>query len=275
MMPKRFLMLRHGESEGNLANRLNEEGRSSEIPEELKLVHSWKWRLTERGREQAQKAGDWIRLNIPDITRGFVSPYIRAKETAALLKLPNVRWRENYYIRERDWGDLEYFPGDSEIDLYNKARILRRQDRMFWTPPNGASLAATMIEFDRFLGTLHRECENDSVIAVMHGESILVAMAMLERWTPSKLEEFANVHDKVSRIGNCHLIEYSRINPQTGEETDHLDYVRVLSAWNPPNDSDNLWRKIERPYFDSDLLAKEVEMFPTFFPQGNPDQWPT
>lgn len=275
MMPIRFLMLRHGESEGNLANRLNEEGRSAEIPEELKQVHSWKWRLTERGRFQAQKAGEWICANIPEITRGFVSPYVRAKETASLLNLPNVIWRENYYIRERDWGDLEYFPGDSEIELYKKARVLRRQDRMFWTPPNGASLAATMIEFDRFLGTLHRECQNDSVIAVMHGESILVAMAMLERWTPSKLEEFANVHDRNSRIGNCHLIEYSRINPWTEEVTEHLDFVRVFSAWDPPENTGDLWSEVKRPLFDGKALAREIESYPTYFPQGNPDQWPT
>jgi NAD+ kinase len=85
--------------------------------------HSSLWRLTDRGRDQARTAGDWLRehcLNLPDpfapppgsalaaaaaaaaasgssstakgIYRYYVSEYIRAMETAALMGLPDAKW---------------------------------------------------------------------------------------------------------------------------------------------------------------------------------------
>ncbi len=80
--------------------------------------HSSLWRLTDRGREQAKTAGEWLRQNAQanpslnpasaheaqtSIYRYYVSEYIRAMETAALMELPNAKWFVEVQLRERDW----------------------------------------------------------------------------------------------------------------------------------------------------------------------------
>lgn len=79
--------------------------------------HSSLWRLTDRGREQAETAGAWLRehtrgvavakgmadalshsqslSSVPSVHRYYVSEYIRAMETAALMDLPDAKWFEN------------------------------------------------------------------------------------------------------------------------------------------------------------------------------------
>lgn len=67
--------------------------------------HSSLWRLTDRGRDQAVSAGQWLRENLgqPPIYRYYVSEYIRAMETAGLMNLPNAKWFVEVQLRERDW----------------------------------------------------------------------------------------------------------------------------------------------------------------------------
>jgi broad specificity phosphatase PhoE len=101
-----FVLVRHGESEGNVVHRRSREGDHSDFTDEFKGVHSSQYRLTRRGRQQAAQAGDWIRRHIgPHFHRYYVSEYTRAVETADLLALPDARWFKTSFLRERDAGD--------------------------------------------------------------------------------------------------------------------------------------------------------------------------
>ena len=111
-----FVLVRHGESEGNTAYDRSRAGDHSLYSGDFLTRHSSQWRLTERGRWQAKKAGAWIMKNMDcnfhryytsEYSRFYfrwdypiygsaaacaVHRYFRAMETAALLGLPNARW---------------------------------------------------------------------------------------------------------------------------------------------------------------------------------------
>src|SRR5271154_4881825 len=107
-MPIDLVLVRHGESEGNAARRLSFAGDDSAFTQEFCSRHGSRLRLTDRGREQARIAGDWLKENIgKHFDRYLVSGYLRAMETAALLELPDAIWYQEFYLREREMGLLE------------------------------------------------------------------------------------------------------------------------------------------------------------------------
>lgn len=60
---KELVLIRHGESEGNVARQKSLQGDDSLFYGEFKNRHSSNWRLTDRGRQQALAAGEWLREN--------------------------------------------------------------------------------------------------------------------------------------------------------------------------------------------------------------------
>jgi hypothetical protein len=63
-LPIDVVLVRHGESEGNEATRRARTGDTSQL-KALRSRHSSFWRLTDRGIEQARRAGAWLRAAFP------------------------------------------------------------------------------------------------------------------------------------------------------------------------------------------------------------------
>jgi broad specificity phosphatase PhoE len=94
MLPIDLIFVRHGQSEGNVANKASRRADNHFFTPEFRARHSREFRLTDKGILQAKSAGEWLRANVPQpLDRFYVSDYIRAKETAALLELPQASWR--------------------------------------------------------------------------------------------------------------------------------------------------------------------------------------
>lgn len=102
--------------------------------------HSSLWRLSDRGREQARIAGEWLRKEIdhlrildqlqPDqspIYRYYVSEYIRAMETAALLDIKDAKWFVEVQLRERDWGTFDIMVRNSSTHPQHIHTITRKK----------------------------------------------------------------------------------------------------------------------------------------------------
>ena len=67
-----LVLIRHGESEGNVARKRSLGGDHSLFSGEFKHRHSARWRLTDRGREQAIAAGEWLqRENLVEFDRYY------------------------------------------------------------------------------------------------------------------------------------------------------------------------------------------------------------
>jgi NAD+ kinase len=263
-MPMNLVLVRHGESEGNVARQFSKNGDHSLYTAEFKNRHNSLLRLTDTGREQARIAGQWIRANIRRVFfRYYVSEYIRAKETAAYLGFLGAKWYADFYLRERDWGKL-----DLESDEVRKTRFaedMKRKelDSFYWTPPDGESMAQICFRIDRVLDTLHRECDGEDVIIVCHGETMLGFRVRIERMSQEKYHANDCSKDPLNRIHNGQIIHYTRRDPATGEVAPYCRWMRSVCPWDPKR-SRNEWEVIERPRYSNQDLLDSAAKLPRF-----------
>lgn len=261
-MPVDLVLVRHGESEGNVARKLSLNGDDSVFTEEFRGRHNSRLRLTNRGREQARATGIWLKSNMPrTYDRYLVSGYLRAVETAALLDLPDAVWHQEFYLRERDLGLFEIMP---ENDKKNKHPEVYRQfqlDPFYWIPPNGESIAQLCLRVDRVLHTLHRECSDKRVLIVCHGLVIWAFRIRIERFTPTQYLKKSQSRKSADQIHNCQVIHYTRRDPGIGQLSDSLEWVRSVCPWNESS-RDSKWQKICRPTFTNKDLQELAEMSP-------------
>jgi len=96
--PKRIILIRHGESQGNQDSKIY-----SSVPDHA-------IGLTEKGREQAHHCGEELKkiIGTNETVICFVSPFRRSKETCQLIceafpKGKILKVREDPRIREQEW----------------------------------------------------------------------------------------------------------------------------------------------------------------------------
>ena len=200
LLPTDLVLVRHGRSEGNEAQSRAKRGDMSayQITEHV-ARHSSQYRLTDRGREEARAAGEWVKTNVGDkFDRYYTSEYVRAMETAALLDLPNSEWYTEVLLRERDKGKMDNTSVEEQVlqqsslkrNFPSKENITKNSRSakeigvnlfalseaylfsFYWTPPNGESLAHVLQRIDHTYNTLRRELSNKRVIIVCHGEAL-------------------------------------------------------------------------------------------------------
>lgn len=262
-LPIDLVLVRHGTSEGNAAKRRSEKGDHTAI-RLLEGRHTASFRLTEQGRRQAAQAGEWLRKEFwpkPGFDRYYASEYVRALETAGLMRLPDAKWYTDFYISERDWGDLDVLPEDERQEKFGKALELRNTEPFFWTPPNGESFAHLCLRIDRMLTTLARECSEKRVIITCHGEVKWAFRIRLERMPQLVFKELHLSKDPLHKIHNCQITHYTRLSPETGKLERYYNWVRMIRpTQNPVWESG--WQRIVRQNYSNEDLLKIVELSP-------------
>ncbi|MFH0873444.1 MAG: phosphoglycerate mutase family protein [Candidatus Komeilibacteria bacterium] len=264
MLPRNIILIRHGESEGNIANKRSRKGDHSAFSQEFRQRHSSTWRLTDRGIWQAQSAGLWLsQAGLTEFGRKYTSEYLRAKETALYLGLGGV-WMPEFYLRERDWGALDVIPEDERQEKFGADLAKRASDCFYWAPPGNPSqsMADLCLRIDRVLATLHRECSHMPYVAIVcHGEVMWALCIRLERMTQFRYRELDASKHPFDHIHNCQIIHFSRLNPVSGEETTRMTWKRSICPWDTSLSS-NEWQKIERRVLTEDNLRAEIERVP-------------
>ena len=99
MKPRRIILIRHGESQGN------------RNPESYATIPDYALELTDTGKHQALEAGKALRELIGDGSVFFyISPLWRTRMTfeqiARSFPREQFRFREEPRIREQEWGHL-------------------------------------------------------------------------------------------------------------------------------------------------------------------------
>lgn len=266
-MPTDLVLVRHGQSEGNVVNKRSKKGDDALFTPDFRKRHSSLWRLTDLGRKQAEVTGAWIREQIgTDFDRYYVSEYVRAMETAACLDLPSALWFTEFYLRERDWGDLDVMTEEDRHAKFADNLAKRESQPFFWTPPNGESMAELCIRMDRVLDTLHRECDGKRVIMVLHGETMWALRVRLERMSQERYVELDTSTDPCDHIHNCQVLHYSRRDPATGEVARALNWLRSSHPNDLPKSMD-AWESIERRAYSNWDLKARVERVPRLIPE--------
>jgi broad specificity phosphatase PhoE len=266
VMPIDLVLVRHGESEANIVQKQNKlDTENYEFPTNFSSRHDSRMRLTEKGVQQAEKAGEWLREHeLAEFSDYYVSPHLRTLETAGHLRLGG-NWIRDDRWRERDWGEFGTATIKERDTFYKRNLASRALSEWYWCPTGGESLAAGVrLRFEDILDTLHRQSGHGKVIAVVHGEMIRTAQFVIERMTPLQWEEMDD--DEAYKMSNCQILHYTRKNPETGELTEKLQWRRSISPWDSALSwNDGQWTKIEpRTYSDEDLIT-EADSLPRIF----------
>ena len=265
MLPKRVVLVRHGESEGNVLIERSKKGDDSLYMGKAMEIHSSQWRLTEKGISQATQAGVWLAAQRGGyFDRCYVSDYARALETAYQIGfyMPHPEWYIDILLRERDWGYAGKIPRNQMEEKFKDWCEERRQSSFYASPPSGESLAQVYERLLHRVDTLHRELSDEDVLFVTHGETIWAFMMIFERMPVPLFEELDRSKDPKDRIHNCQIIEYSRINPEDEEDIrPYFMWKRSICPWDMSL-STNEWTKIVRKTYSNDDLRDRVKQLP-------------
>ncbi|HVN88978.1 MAG TPA: histidine phosphatase family protein [Candidatus Binataceae bacterium] len=158
----RFIMVRHGESEGNRDRRFTI---TTETP------------LTELGREQARNAGRRIaRLFKPEII--VSSPFARARQTSDLINehlgLPIEIVHD---LHERDLGCLKGQSYDSLRELVRTDPTYDPADGWSWKPEGGESYEDVRQRVIVAIEDLRQRYAGREIVIVSHGGVMLSVWA--------------------------------------------------------------------------------------------------
>lgn len=259
MLPVDLILVRHGQSEGNVANKASRQGDNQFFTQEFRDRHSRTFRLTDRGIEEAKSAGVWLKANIPlPLDRYYVSDYTRAIETAGLLGLPEAQWRREFHLRERDMALQDNLPADERQKLYAREHQQHERDKFLSVPAGGGeSVAALCLRLKTtMLQHWARECEDKRVIAVCHGHVMRAFQVEIEDLLPEEFVRLDESEDLKEKIRNCQILWYSRRDPDTGTLARHVIAVRSICPWDPEGDYG--WRRLLRKRWSNDELLAEA-----------------
>lgn len=238
-LPKRIILVRHGESQGNLDMSAYSTTPDYRIP------------LTPHGVQQALAAGRGI-LDVVSSSDAnwkvyfYVSPYERTRATlrgigAAFPRHRVIGAREECRVREQDFGNFQV---EERMRAIKETR--ERFGRFFFRFPEGESAADVFDRVASFLESLWRDIDNGrldpstscetNLVIVSHGLTSRVFMMKWFKWTVEQFERlnnFENCEFRVMQLGPGG--EYSLLMHHTKEE---------LESWglSPEMITDQQWR---------------------------------
>jgi broad specificity phosphatase PhoE len=194
MAIRRLILVRHGESTGNVARERAEaaaaevidiDQRDPDVP------------LSELGLRQAHAFGCWLAELDPAERPAEVwsSPYRRAVQTAAEaltaagLSLPI---RRDERLRDRELGILDLLTSTG-VRIRYPAEANRRRwlGKLYYRPPGGESWADVALRLRMFLAELERRDTAGSLLVVCHDAVILLFRYVLENLDEAALFELA------------------------------------------------------------------------------------
>uniref|UniRef100_A0A0D6QTC8 Phosphoglycerate mutase-like protein AT74H n=1 Tax=Araucaria cunninghamii TaxID=56994 RepID=A0A0D6QTC8_ARACU len=202
--PRRIILVRHGESEGNLDDSMYTRTPDHQIE------------LTKHGMEQAEQCGRKVREIIerdgsPDWRVYFyVSPYRRTLSTLkgvgrAFERDRIIGVREEVRIREQDFGN---FQEEDKMKETKEAR--QRFGRFFYRFPEGESAADVFDRVTSFLESLWRDIDmnrinrsgssNLNLVIVSHGLTSRVFLMKWFKWTAQQFELLNNPQNCEIRV---------------------------------------------------------------------------
>eukprot|EP00979_Chaetoceros_neogracilis_P006439 scaffold1309_cov214-Chaetoceros_neogracile.AAC.1 len=219
IMPNRLIMVRHGQSEGNVNEAIYSEQPDNQIP------------LTNLGWDQARMAGQALRKQMLNKEKDgstvhfVVSPYVRTMETFhglasawcdpdiefghigdqhkrkmmwySRLAEMGITWHEDPRIREQDFGNYQ------NQETMNKAKKERHKFGVFYYRfPNGESASDVYDRVSTFLDSLWRSFDanrSQNYVLVTHGISVRVLLMRYFRYSIDQFNMLANPK-------NCEMI---------------------------------------------------------------------
>jgi probable phosphoglycerate mutase len=226
--PRRLWLVRHGQSQGNVARDLAHEAGHSIIDLDLRDVDV---PLSDLGHEQAEAAGRWF-AELPEADKPEVllsSPYIRARQTAEAIctagglaggAKPTIT---DERLREREFGVFDGLTTKGIKEQYpTEAAHRAKMGKFYHRPPGGESWADVILRLRSALNTINLQYANKSVLIVCHQVVVLCIRYILEELSEADILAI----DKQADILNCGICAFDF-------EPNHLSLcVPKLVLWN-------------------------------------------
>lgn len=177
-MERLLVLARHGQSEWNLKN----------------LFTGWRDPgLTDRGVEEAVKAGRWLKSEGYGFDVAFTSDLGRAQRTCSLILeemgLSNIETLRSQALNERDYGDLSGLNKDDARAKWGAEQVHVWRRSYDVAPPGGESLkdtAARVLPY--YIETiLPRVMSGQRVLVAAHGNSLRALVMVLDHLTPATI----------------------------------------------------------------------------------------
>lgn len=257
-LPRTLTLVRHGESEGNVASWQSEAGNHTHYTPEFLARHSSSWRLTPRGIEQAKAAGEWLRQNNSStFDRYYTSEYLRAVETAAHLGLVDTRWQVDFRLRERDYGFMDVLSQTDREERYHHYLDQFARHRFYSVLPEGETVAQMTTRLDIWMEREFRTMHGDErVIVVSHGGVMRSLRVIIESLTGYEYDRQESSGMECYKMRNAHILEYSRVNPDNSADVcPHFKWTRSVCPWDL-NRLSSAWREITPSTYSNDALLE-------------------
>jgi broad specificity phosphatase PhoE len=184
----RIILLRHAESLGNVDELAYTRTPDHALP------------LTPRGESQATAAGPVVRELLPGPAAAYVSPYLRAQRTFALLGVPVERVVPEPRLREQDWGNLQD-PVEQEREKQRRHEF----GHFFYRLPHGESGADVDDRVASFLNELELRIAKDpshpnTVVVISHGLTMRLLCRRMFSWSIDLFESLSNPEHCAIRV---------------------------------------------------------------------------
>lgn len=208
LWPSALLLVRHGESLGNVAN----ERAYADRAERLDLnVNDPSVELSDLGVRQATALGKRLGdLSLDEQPTAVVaSTYVRAQQTAdhilAAAGLEHLPRTADERLRDREqgvldrltsWGITKHFPDEAERRGY--------LGKFWYRPPGGESWADVAQRIREAIRDIRSDFAGERVLVVSHDVPILLMRYVLEHLTPDEAVGLSR------QVVNCGLTIYER-----------------------------------------------------------------
>jgi broad specificity phosphatase PhoE len=226
--PERLWLVRHGQSQGNIARDAADDAGLHEIDIDVRDVDV---PLSALGEKQAEAAGRWF-ANLPADQRPEIllsSPYVRARQTAEIMCKAGAlvggpaRAIVDERLREREFGIFDRLTMIGIRERFpEEAEHRRRLGKFYHRPPGGESWADVVLRLRSMLNTINLHYCGRRVAVVCHQVVVLCFRYILE-----ELDEQAILKiDKQAEILNCGIARYDF------DSIPHELCVPALTLWN-------------------------------------------
>jgi 2,3-bisphosphoglycerate-dependent phosphoglycerate mutase len=226
--PELLYLVRHGQSQGNVARDAADEAGLHEIEVEVRDVDV---PLSELGIRQAEAAGCWFaslqRNERPEVI--LSSPYVRAKQTAEIICKQGAlaggptRALVDERLREREFGIFDRLTTVGIRERFpEEAAHRRRLGKFYHRPPGGESWADVILRLRSAMNTVNLHYCNKRVLIVCHQVVVLCFRYILEELDEATILQI----DREGEVLNCGIAAYD-FDPDP-----HGICIPELSLWN-------------------------------------------
>jgi probable phosphoglycerate mutase len=232
--PEQLWLVRHGQSQGNVARDAANAAGHSLIELDVRDVDV---PLSELGRRQAEAAGRWF-AQLPFSKRPQVilsSPYLRARQTATAicdagaLAGDKAKTVIDERLREREFGVFDGLTTRGIREKYPEEAAHRaKMGKFYHRPPGGESWADVILRLRSILNTINLLYADRRLVIVCHQVVVLCMRYILEELDEAQILSI----DKQAEVLNCGICAYD-----FARRDDEL-CVPKLMLWNhgPPLD---------------------------------------